>query len=115
MKKKYEKYCSACGKTYESDTPENDEEVQLEKDVKNELHGPQYEETSIEEDILETVVKIKDEEIIDAEYEQGVADAEANEEPRVYKQMQGKKWTGNQDYMNDYIPSIDIKDIGKDK
>ena len=55
------------------------------------------------------------EEVIDAEYEQGVADAEANEEPRAFKQMQGKKWTGKKEYMNDYIPPTDIKDIGKDK
>ena len=101
MKRKYKRHCPGCGKTYESDTPE--------------FEGTVLEDVSIEEDILETVVKIKDEEIIDAEYEQGVADAEANEEPRAFKQMQGKKWTGKQDYMNDYIPSIDIKDIGKDK
>ena len=53
-------------------------------------------------------------EVIDAEYEQGVADAEANEEPRSFKQMQGKKWTGEKEYMNDYIPPTDIKDIGKE-
>jgi len=50
---------------------------------------------------------------IDAEYEQAVADAEANEKPRQFKQLEGKKWTGNRDYMNDYIPPTDIKDIGK--
>ena len=97
MKEKYEKYCPGCGKAYESDT----------------IHGS-LEDVSIEEDILETVVKIKDEEVIDAEYEQGVADAEANEEPRPFKQMQGKKWTGEKEYMNDYIPPTDIKDIGKE-
>ena len=100
MNKKYEKYCPGCGKTYESDTPE--------------FEGTVLEDVSIEEDILETVVKIKDEKVIDAEYEQGVADAEANEEPRPFKQIQGKKWTGEKDYMNDYVPSTDIKDIGKE-
>ena len=100
MKKRYKRHCPGCGKTYESDTPE--------------FEGTVLEDVSIEEDILETVVKIKDEEVIDAEYEQGVADAEANEEPRPFKQMQGKKWTGKKEYMNDYIPPTDIKDIGKE-
>ena len=96
MNKKYEKYCPGCGKTYESDTPE-------------------FEGTVLER-----------QEIIDAEYEQALADgdavaprpilpdAEANEEPRPFKQMQGKKWTGKKEYMNDYIPPTDIKDIGKE-
>ena len=97
MKERYKRHCPGCGKTYESDT----------------IHGS-LEDVSIEEDILETVVKIKDEEVIDAEYEQGIADAESNEEPRPFKQMQGKKWTGEKDYMNDYVPSTDIKDIGKE-
>ena len=84
MKERYKRHCPGCGKTYESDTPE-------------------FEGTVLE-----------DTEVIDAEYEQGVADAEANEEPRPFKQMQGKKWTGKKEYMNDYIPPTDIKDIGKE-
>ena len=84
------------------------------QDIRKRFNTRISEDVSIEEDILETVVKIKDEEVVEAEYEQGVADAEANEEPRPFKQIQGKKWTGEKDYMNDYVPSTDIKDIGKE-
>lgn len=83
MKERFKRYCEHCGKTYFSKTPE-------------------FEGTALE-----------DKEVIDAEYEQGVADAEANKKPRPFKQMEGKKWTGKKDYMNDYIPPTDIKDIGK--
>ena len=94
MKKRYEKYCPGCGKAYESDTPDS----RTEKNADYEYEHDQINEINV----------------IDAEYEQGVADAEANEEPRPFKQIQGKKWTGEKDYMNDYIPPIDIKDIGKE-
>ena len=94
MEERYEKYCPGCGKTYESDTPDS----RTEKNIDYEYEHDQINEINV----------------IDAEYEQGVADAEANEEPRPFKQMQGKKWTGEKEYMNDYIPPTDIKDIGKE-
>jgi hypothetical protein len=99
MNKKYEKYCPGCGKAYKSDTIHGSlEDVSIEEDIDYEYEHDQINEINV----------------IDAEYEQGVADAEANEEPRPFKQMQGKKWTGKKEYMNDYIPPTDIKDIGKE-
>tara|TARA_R110002020_G_scaffold54691_8_gene152351 strand:- start:3384 stop:3605 length:222 start_codon:yes stop_codon:yes gene_type:complete len=35
------------------------------------------------------------------------------EEERKFPQMEGKKWTGTKDYMNDYMEPTDIEDIGE--
>ncbi len=181
MKKRYEKYCPGCGKTYKSDTPEfegtvlEDTETGLIKEYNKEYqkkddgfklkvtssidratgepvlnddnklvkeiteadrvgdykqsvsdalldaieHQRQVNEKqhTINEMLIDSVESLIVAEIDSntiKHYEQGVADAEANEEPRPFKQMQGKKWTSEKEYMNDYVPSTDIKDIGKE-
>ena len=200
MKKRYEKYCPGCGKTYKSDTPEfegtvlEDTETGLTKEYNKEYQkaaksaymNKKYSTSTINTekddgfklkvtssidratgepvlnddnklvkeiteadrvgdykqsvsdallDAIEHQRQVNEkqhtinemlidsvESLIVAEidsntikhYEQGVADAEANEEPRPFKQMQGKKWTSEKEYMNDYVPPTDIKDIGKE-
>tara|TARA_R100001530_G_scaffold1442_2_gene2668 strand:+ start:243 stop:596 length:354 start_codon:yes stop_codon:yes gene_type:complete len=117
MKKRYEKYCPGCGKTYKSDTSEEVIDAKVVAEYVEHQRQVNKKQHTINEMLIDSVESLIVAEIDSntiKHYEQGVADAEANEEPRPFKQMQGKKWTSEKEYMNDYVPSTDIKDIGKE-